>query len=71
LNLSILRLRLRLQHHALTHFLGDQMNLQRLLRHCLLPAPCFSLSPGASNSLELALKIIDARLELGDVLVTR
>ena len=65
LHLSLLRLRLSLQHHALAHVLGDLMNLQRLLRdRLLLSAPCLGFSPSAPDSVELALELSDARLEL-------
>jgi hypothetical protein len=75
LHLSLLRLsllRLSLQHHALAHFLGDLMNLQRLLPdRLLLCAPCLGFSPSAPDRVELALELIDARLELSDMLNPR
>jgi hypothetical protein len=68
--LALLRLRLSLQHHTLAHVLGDLMNLQWLLRDRLLP-PCLGFSPSASDRVELAFELIDARLELSDALNPR
>jgi hypothetical protein len=54
---ELLLLRLTLQHHALTHVLGDLMIWQWPKRR--------------SSDLELALEVIDARLELSDALIVR
>lgn len=73
LRLSLLRL--SLQYHALTHFLSDLMILlwiPRRLRMLLLTSSMRfirTIAPGMSDlspAVELALEIIDLRLQLGD-----
>lgn len=85
LHLSLLRVSLTLQHHALAHLLSDLMIRQwihRRLRMVLLTQAmrCIrAIAPGVSDLsptvdipsdvLKLALEVIDARLELSDLRV--